>query len=77
MNPTMYRIDVLSEGETVWSNNEHRFVTENEALWFAKDLYSRMALAKMMRIVPETHPQGEPYVTGSEHPFWKPQRRPE
>lgn len=68
--PARHRVDVLAVGETRWATNALRFDTEAEGLAYAHDLYGRWTLTRKMRVVPDSTPEREPYVPGSEHPDW-------
>jgi hypothetical protein len=67
----LWRVDVLCYGETTWASNARRFITEEDGLAYAKDLYARWILSHKLRIVPETTEERETYQPGSEHPNWR------
>jgi hypothetical protein len=62
------RVEVLARGEVRWAANSRECDTAQEATTYARDLYSRWTQVEKLRIVPLSHPKGEPYEPGSDDP---------
>lgn len=61
-----WRAEVLCFNEPGWASNALRFDTEAEALAYAWNLRSRWMLVDKVRAVPDSTPEREYYVEGSE-----------
>lgn len=64
--PHRYRVDYHIFGESGWATNAVRFDTREEAMVAGRRKANAWTLVHAMRVVPETTPDREAYVPGSE-----------